>query len=209
MRPNQAVSARACPICKTGLSLSNRHGVQIDYCHTCRGVWLDRGELDRIMERNSAEAEPQGQAPEKGGYRESPLHDDDDDDDDDFRPRYGKPNKSAQRVVLAHLTDSTRPRDRTGMPTRDDKAYFSARAAEERERHADANDPAAAIVHAQLAQRYAVLAARDVEPYALHLVQEDADEERLRPISIADPRSLLGLSGASAKMRDFGKEPVR
>jgi len=189
MRPNQAVAARACPTCQTRLSLSNSEGVEIDYCHTCRSVWLDRGELDIIMKRNSAEAESQGQSSEKRGYRESPLH------DDDFRRRYGKPNKSEQRVVLAHLTDSTRPRGRTGRPTRDDKAYFSARAAEERERHADANDPAAAIVHAQLAQRYAVLAARDVEPYGLHLVQEDADEERLRPISFADLRSLLGLSG--------------
>jgi len=169
MRPNQAVSAKACPICKTGLSLSNRHGVQIDYCHTCRGVWLDRGELDRIMERNSAEGEPQRQAPEKRGYRESPLRDD---DDDDFRRRYGKPNKSAQRVVLADLTDSTRSRERTGMPTRDDKAYYSARAAEERDCHADANDPAAATVHAQLAQRYAQLAAGDAEPYERHLVPE-------------------------------------
>ena len=167
MRPNQAVTARICPICKTGLSLSHRHGVQIDYCHTCSGVWLDRGELDSIMERNSAEAEPQRQAPEKRGDREPPRQYE---DDDDYRRRYGKPNKSARRVVLAHLTDSTRSRDRTGMPTRDDKAYYSARAAEERDCHAEANDPAAATVHAQLAQRYAELAARDAEPYELQVV---------------------------------------
>ncbi len=195
MRPNQAVSARACPTCQTRLSLSNSQGVEIDYCHTCRGVWLDRGELGIIMKRNIAEGDSQRQAPEKRGYRESPLRDDDDDDDDDFRRRYGKSNRLAQRVVLAHLPDSTRSRGRNFRPTRNDKAYFSARAAEERQCHAEASDPAAAIVHAQLAQRYAVLAARDVEPYGLHLVQEDADEERLRPISIADPRSLLGLSG--------------
>jgi len=192
MRPNQAVSARACPTCQTGLSLSNRQGVEIDYCHTCRGVWLDRGELGIIMKRNSAEGDSQRQVPEKRGYRESPLRDD---DDDDFRRRYGKPNKFAQRVVLAHLPGSTRSRGRNFRPTRNDKAYFSARAAEERQCHAEASDPAAAIVHAQLAQRYAELAARDVDPYGLHFVQDDADEERLRPISIADPRSLLGSSG--------------
>ena len=206
MRPNQAVSARACPNCQTGLSLSNRYGVEIDHCHTCRGVWLDRGELDSIMERNSAEAEPQRQAPEKEGFREPPLHDD---DDDDFRRRYGKPNKSAQRVVLAHLNDSTRSRGRTGRPTRDDKAYFSARAAEERERHADAKDPAAAIVHAQLAQRYAALAAGDVEPYGLRVFRRDADEGRLRQIAIANRRSPLGWSaGQRQNERDLGKEPV-
>jgi Zn-finger nucleic acid-binding protein len=34
--------------------MSERHGIEIDYCPTCRGVWLDRGELDKIIERGSA-----------------------------------------------------------------------------------------------------------------------------------------------------------
>jgi len=167
MRPNQAVSARACPICQTGLSLSKLQGVEIDYCDTCRGVWLDRGEIDSIMERNGAEAEPARQALETRGYREPPLHYD---DDDDYRGRYGKPMKSAQRGVLAHRTDFTRPQGLTGMLTQDDKAYYSARAAEERQRRAEANDPAVATVHAQLAQRYAELVAGDAEPYQLQVV---------------------------------------
>ncbi len=44
-----------CPHCQTNLLMSERQGVEIDYCPECRGVWLDRGELDKIMERSSAE----------------------------------------------------------------------------------------------------------------------------------------------------------
>jgi uncharacterized protein len=41
-----------CPTCPdTNLTLSARDGVEIDYCPNCRGVWLDRGELDKIIER--------------------------------------------------------------------------------------------------------------------------------------------------------------
>ncbi len=40
-----------CPSCKVDLVMSDRHGVEIDYCPKCRGVWLDRGELDKIIER--------------------------------------------------------------------------------------------------------------------------------------------------------------
>lgn len=54
MRSEQAVAVMACPVCKTGLSLSERQGVEIDYCPSCRGVWLDRGELNKIIERSAA-----------------------------------------------------------------------------------------------------------------------------------------------------------
>lgn len=41
-----------CPVCTTvNLVMSERQGVEIDYCPECRGVWLDRGELDKIIER--------------------------------------------------------------------------------------------------------------------------------------------------------------
>jgi len=39
--------------------MSNREGIEIDYCPTCRGVWLDRGELDKIIERSANELAPQ------------------------------------------------------------------------------------------------------------------------------------------------------
>jgi uncharacterized protein len=45
-----------CPVCKNvELVMSERQGIEIDYCPTCRGVWLDRGELDKIIERSSAD----------------------------------------------------------------------------------------------------------------------------------------------------------
>ena len=43
-----------CPVCKdVDLVMSERQGVEIDYCPSCRGVWLDRGELDKIIEKSS------------------------------------------------------------------------------------------------------------------------------------------------------------
>ncbi|MCW2392468.1 MULTISPECIES: zf-TFIIB domain-containing protein [unclassified Sphingobium] len=47
-----------CPVCHVPLVMSERQGVEIDYCPQCRGVWLDRGELDKIIERASAELAP-------------------------------------------------------------------------------------------------------------------------------------------------------
>lgn len=47
-----------CPVDGTTLVMSDRSGVEIDYCPTCRGVWLDRGELDKIIERSASVAPP-------------------------------------------------------------------------------------------------------------------------------------------------------
>jgi hypothetical protein len=44
-----------CPVCNIDLKLAERQGIEIDYCSQCRGVWLDRGELDKIIERASAQ----------------------------------------------------------------------------------------------------------------------------------------------------------
>ncbi|HEX6971045.1 MAG TPA: zf-TFIIB domain-containing protein [Limnochordia bacterium] len=41
-----------CPACKVELRIADRSGIEIDYCPQCRGVWLDRGELDKIIERS-------------------------------------------------------------------------------------------------------------------------------------------------------------
>jgi hypothetical protein len=41
-----------CPRCRVDLVMTERMGVEIDYCPKCRGVWLDRGELDKIIERS-------------------------------------------------------------------------------------------------------------------------------------------------------------
>ena len=48
----------ACPIDGATLVMSERQGIEIDYCPTCRGVWLDRGELDKIIERSGAAEQP-------------------------------------------------------------------------------------------------------------------------------------------------------
>lgn len=42
-----------CPLCSVELTMSERQGIEIDYCPRCRGVWLDRGELDKIIEKSS------------------------------------------------------------------------------------------------------------------------------------------------------------
>lgn len=42
-----------CPNCNVNLVMTERSGIEIDYCPDCRGVWLDRGELDKIIERSS------------------------------------------------------------------------------------------------------------------------------------------------------------
>ena len=58
MRTAEAVSAMLCPVCHVGLAMTDRQGVEIDYCPQCRGVWLDRGELDKIIERSGQDAAP-------------------------------------------------------------------------------------------------------------------------------------------------------
>ena len=51
-------AAMPCPVCRVPLVMSERQGVEIDYCPQCRGVWLDRGELDKIIERAAADSAP-------------------------------------------------------------------------------------------------------------------------------------------------------
>lgn len=59
-----------CPIDNTELRMAERHGVEIDYCPTCRGVWLDRGELDKIIERAVPPIATPEPAPAPREYRE-------------------------------------------------------------------------------------------------------------------------------------------
>jgi len=65
-----------CPVDGTVLTIADRSGIEIDWCPTCRGVWLDRGELDKIIDRTS------GELGGGGRYR------DDDDDRWERRERY-------------------------------------------------------------------------------------------------------------------------
>jgi len=62
-----------CPVCTTvNLNMSDRQGVEIDYCPQCRGVWLDRGELDKLIER--AQAAPQAMQPPVPQYSQPQQH---------------------------------------------------------------------------------------------------------------------------------------
>ena len=69
-----------CPRCERATLLEvDRDGVTIDRCDSCRGIWLDRGELEKLMSRASTEDD-----------RRRSRRDDDDDDDDDARRRGGR-----------------------------------------------------------------------------------------------------------------------
>ena len=74
-----------CPNCTTEtLVMAERQGIEIDYCPKCRGVWLDRGELDKLVERSMAQAEPvptvraapaaQAYPPPQRGYQDDRRH---------------------------------------------------------------------------------------------------------------------------------------
>ena len=54
-----------CPTDGATLVMSERSGIEIDYCPTCRGVWLDRGELDKIIERSLTQPAPAAPAPQQ------------------------------------------------------------------------------------------------------------------------------------------------
>lgn len=65
-----------CPVCNNvNLVMSERQGVEIDYCPECRGVWLDRGELDKIIERSDSLV-PAPSAPQQPAYtHQQPAYD--------------------------------------------------------------------------------------------------------------------------------------
>jgi Zn-finger nucleic acid-binding protein len=54
-----------CPNCNVALVMSERQGIEIDYCPTCRGVWLDRGELDKIIEKSTQPANDMNYQPKQ------------------------------------------------------------------------------------------------------------------------------------------------
>jgi Zn-finger nucleic acid-binding protein len=67
-----------CPQCNLDLQMTERSAVEIDYCPQCRGVWLDRGELDKIIERAASPTFADETDFERGGRR-AQYHNDDDD----------------------------------------------------------------------------------------------------------------------------------
>lgn len=102
-----------CPACPDAvLVMADRQGVEIDYCPNCRGVWLDRGELDKIIERSAgagsgapAGRDDRGRAssPQGRDHRRADRDDDDDRDEDDDRDR--RHPQRRKRGFLSELFD--------------------------------------------------------------------------------------------------------
>ena len=55
-----------CPNCNVSLVIADRNGIEIDYCPECRGIWLDRGELDKVIERSMQQVPSQ----QRSNYRD-------------------------------------------------------------------------------------------------------------------------------------------
>lgn len=74
-----------CPHCNATLLMTDRQGIEIDYCPKCRGIWLDRGELEKLIERSfQVDRQPQSE----GFKRTEPQRHEDtyrQDDDRDYR----------------------------------------------------------------------------------------------------------------------------
>lgn len=90
-----------CPTDGSTLVMTDRSGIEIDYCPQCRGVWLDRGELDKIIDRSVTAPQPQSYAPPTPQYGEQeqrfappayeqPRYDDHRRDDRDDRSGRGR-----------------------------------------------------------------------------------------------------------------------
>jgi len=94
-----------CPTDKVDLVMTERQGIEIDYCPKCRGVWLDRGELDKIIERSAAApapaaaaAAPPPQPYQRPEYERSERRDYDD-------RHHGRPYRKKREGFLGELFD--------------------------------------------------------------------------------------------------------
>ncbi|HEX9153607.1 MAG TPA: zf-TFIIB domain-containing protein [Candidatus Saccharimonadales bacterium] len=104
-----------CPVCNVPLVMSDRQGVEIDYCPKCRGVWLDRGELDKIIERSTGGAMPmQPQQPYQQQTQPMQQHDDrqyrkddhhDDHHDNKYSQQYPDQKKKKRESFLGDIFD--------------------------------------------------------------------------------------------------------
>ena len=93
-----------CPVDGTTLAMTDRQGVEIDYCPQCRGVWLDRGELDKLIERGEANAAsaPPPRERDRDFERERERRRDDDDDDRHLGG-YGGGHKRKKKGFLSEI----------------------------------------------------------------------------------------------------------
>lgn len=92
-----------CPIDGAELVMSERQGIEIDYCPSCRGVWLDRGELDKIIERSEGDSPAAGARPAPQPqvvYAQQPQQAYRHHDDDDYKYK-----KRKHKSLLGELFD--------------------------------------------------------------------------------------------------------
>jgi Zn-finger nucleic acid-binding protein len=99
-----------CPIDGATLQMSDRQGIEIDYCPECRGVWLDRGELDKIIERSATWDGGRGDAGRddrsRSDDRDRDRRRDDDWDDDRWDDRsHGKKKRKKPSSFLESLME--------------------------------------------------------------------------------------------------------
>lgn len=88
-----------CPIDNIDLVMSDRQGIEIDYCPTCRGVWLDRGELDKIIERSGSAI------PAQEGRVEQRFNDDRRSDHENYSHDDGYKKKRKKESFLSEIFD--------------------------------------------------------------------------------------------------------
>ena len=110
-----------CPVCDASLRVINKYGVEVDICPGCKGIWLDRGELEKVIEMEAAGGPTQdvapgapndtrSRAPQSRDHTERRYRDDDD-DDDEFRERrpqsdqHGRPTRKRRESWFSELFD--------------------------------------------------------------------------------------------------------
>jgi Zn-finger nucleic acid-binding protein len=123
------VPVMKCPLDSADLNMSERSGVEIDYCPQCRGVWLDRGELDKIIDRAAelmgSAAQPAPAAPPAPGLIPPPLY-------NNFDPRREDRRPDARRYDDPRY-DDRRDRHRYDQPRYDDPRYEDRRRGKKKE----------------------------------------------------------------------------
>jgi len=93
-----------CPNCHVDLVMSDRNGVEIDYCPRCRGVWLDRGELDKIIERTDNRAQG-GRDDQRRPHEEHHYERNERDDDYRHDSHHGQHGKHKKESLLGDFFD--------------------------------------------------------------------------------------------------------
>jgi len=96
-----------CPVCKdSNLLMTDRQGIEIDYCNECRGVWLDRGELDKIIEKsNNANSSERNNSDNRERQSNERNYDNHSDHNDDYKQNNDYKNKNKKGGFLGDLLD--------------------------------------------------------------------------------------------------------